>query len=321
MNKTFRSLYTGIVNKADGTKYIRGAGGVKVFLEYTEIHKVPYLLSGLRSCRLTDNGYVHIEINDSVIDRYNSLSIGFGFKFLFTAPESDKLPNQVRSYAKHPVTALILGSHTKLIYNLATKKLQEGFIGLINSRYNQIPILAKDCILLNDEAVTGGFSYNPYILCDDHDENTLLKKRDDSYLLDLKNTYKNCNRIKQVPLWCTSPSINLLYSLRILASHIVAKHVQHNRHLFLGIVHYKNVAANNRIILLSYLPQGIKITPLRTNEDYSYLVNGNLKEYDGYTENLYISWYYLPVLKPIEYCQFIEDSDYNISTLPVLKAY
>jgi hypothetical protein len=259
----------------------------------------------LQTGKYHSNGIVDVDIREALRLNYKTVD-----NYLFQAYLTSF------TYGHDTNTYLIRGPYTKFIFDLYTNKLIEGFIGTYNSPYNSIPILEVDKIHLLQDPVVIYKKSNLVFL-----ESNVVDRRSITHLKDL-DAYKinyEWAFIKHVPMWLKQPSICLPDSLRTLAKYIVSSRIEHKRRLYVGINHHINCPPLKRILLLSCLTN--KLSRLQISDDLNYEVNGHLQAYNGFTQNKYYTWYYLPVIQPIEYMQFMDKAYEEYSYLTPYTHY
>lgn len=209
------------------------------------------------------------------------------------------------------------GYHTvKDIYNLYTNRTFQGYVGQPSSHYNRILVSERDLLhrhynghatiikepyfTVHKESKTKG--NRPF-----HNEYTVVNDSNLALIFEWRNVWRH------VPMWESSPRLYLKDALRIIALHLVTLRLEYKRDLFIGICH-KSKLSKGRVLLFSYL--GKKLSSLKVPPEIIKLVKNTLREFGGYTSNAYFTWYYLPVIEPIEYSKLFNKASEAYNSLP-----
>lgn len=253
---------------------------------------------------LQSNGLLSINLRNFKDSKYCRYIIdGLGLFVYFNEPK------------KCHYSDYIFGYHTvQNIYNLYTNQTFQGYIGKPNSHYNKIFICENDMIHRHYDG-HATLIKEPYFTIDNSSKQDLYKEY---HYLPSHNSYELIfewrNVWHHVPLWEKGASQSYLRNaLRIIALYLATLRLEYKRDLFIGICH-KSTLSKGRVLLFSYL--GKKLSSLKVPLEIIKLVKNTLHEFDGYTSNAYFTWFYLPIVPPIEYAKVFDKASKNYNTLP-----
>jgi len=264
-------------------------------------------LRTLQGSILHSNGLMSINLSNFIdMQHYNYIRDGLG---LYVEFEKNKKRGSTCFRWAYPTV--------RPIYNLYTDKVINGFIGRINSSYNRINISVNDLVFRYFDSPS--YIVNRYFSMDSDSQRHLNYRisisnvNNNEYIYNLLNEWANV--WYHVPMWINEPYYYLRDALRIAALKLATDRVEFKRHLYIGISHQETITKGSRIILLSYL--GKKLAKLKVPPDYIKLVKSILKEFNGYTSNYYLSWFYLPTIEPIEYTKVFDKAIKRYNSLPI----
>lgn len=253
---------------------------------------------------LSSNGEMNIDLSSVCPEAYDGTAFYDGLG-LFVTKLSSK--NSLHHYAPYAICYPTV----QTIYNLYTQLTFHGFIGAYHSVYNKLPINTIDKLFR-------------YYDCPKYFSKPYFCLAEDSYKREYRKTTLDNEIVyyydvpwvsvwKHIPMWRHNPKLELRELLRIAILKLVTDRVEFKRDLFIGVCHKHNLK-KKRVLLFSY--RGNKLAQMKVSPGFIQLIKNILQEYNGYTDNAYFSWFYFPIIEPIEYQKIFQRSDKRYNSLP-----
>lgn len=225
--------------------------------------------------------------------------------------------SQTKSLLSRYTNFLFSYPTTKFIYNLYLNQITQGYIGFYNSIYSRIPLTQHDLLLRYFNSPL--YVEKKYFSLDSDNRNREVywKTKKHPNILSLGSN-KWTNVWYHVPMYLNQPSLFLTSALRTLSLKLAVEYLNYDKHIFIGVCHQKKLKSSNAKRILVFSHKGTRLASMKVDSTYILMVKNILSEYNGYTNNCYFSWYYMPIVKPVEHLNLYAKADEALSKLPNL---